>query len=72
MITRLKRFKDKDTRKMIGVILAGKMTAVVILLGLMKGASWYFDSYAGAAVAQVHHADDRFRSHATPRNRTAG
>jgi len=40
MITRLKRIKDKDQRKLIGVILAGKMTAVVILLGLMKGASW--------------------------------
>lgn len=59
MITRLKRFKDKDTRKLIAVILAGKMTAVVILLGLMKGAGWYFDSAAGAATgAPLHHAND--------------
>ena len=59
MITRLKRLKDKDQRKLIGVILAGKMTAVVILLGLMKGASWYFDSAAGAATgAPAHVAND--------------
>src|SRR6267143_925373 len=59
MITRLKRLKNKDQRKLIGVILAGKMTAVVILLGLMKGAGWYFDSAAGAATGAVqHHAND--------------
>ena len=62
MITRLKNIKNlknKDQRKLIGVILAGKMTAVVILLGLMKGAAWYFDSAAGAATgAPVHHAND--------------
>src|SRR5665811_894207 len=59
MITRLKRFKDKETRKLVGVLLAGKMTAVVILLGMMKGASWYFDSAAGAATGVVqHHAND--------------
>src|SRR4051794_23051555 len=59
MITRLKRFKNKDTRKLIGVILVGKMTAVVILLGLLKASTWYFDSAAGAATgAPVHHAND--------------
>src|SRR5450432_2355414 len=59
MITRLKRLKDKDRRKFIGVILAGKMSAVVILLGLMKASSWYFDSAAGAATGVVqHHAND--------------
>jgi len=32
---------------------------VVILLGMMKGASWYFDSAAGAATgAPIHHAND--------------
>jgi Amt family ammonium transporter len=57
--TRLKRLKDKDSRKLIGVILAGKMTAVVLLLGLMKGADWYFNSAAGAATGVVqHHAND--------------
>src|SRR5476651_2485474 len=59
MITRLKRLKDKDRRKLIGIILAGKMSAVVILLGLMKASSWYFDSAAGAATGVVqHHAND--------------
>src|SRR5882672_132509 len=49
MITRLKRLKDKDQRKLVGVI----------LLGLMKGAGWYFDSAAGAASgAPVHAAND--------------
>jgi ammonium transporter, Amt family len=59
MITRLKRFKDKDTRKLVAVILAGKMTAVVMLLGLMRASSWYFDSAAGASTGVVqHHAND--------------
>src|SRR5882724_4823097 len=59
MITRLKRLKEKDRRKLIGVILAGKMTAVVLLLAAMKGMSWYFDSAAGAATgAPIHHAND--------------
>src|SRR5476649_792760 len=59
MITRLKRLKEKDRRKLIGVILAGKMTAVVLLLAAMKGVNWYFDSAAGAATGVVqHHAND--------------
>ena len=62
MITRMKRLKNKDQRKLIGVILAGKMTAVVILLGLMKGASWYFDSAAGAATGAPQHVANDFVS----------
>jgi Amt family ammonium transporter len=59
MITRLKRLKEKDRRKLIGVIMAGKMTAVVLLLAAMKGVNWYFDSAAGAATGAVqHHAND--------------
>jgi len=59
MITRLKRLKEKDRRKLIGVILLGKMTAVVLLLAAMKGVSWYFDSAAGAATPVLqHHAND--------------
>ena len=62
MITRLKRLKNKDQRKLIGVILAGKMTAVVILLGLIKGAGWYFDSAAGAATGALQHNANDFVS----------
>src|SRR5882672_135836 len=52
MITRLKRLKDKDQRKLVGVI----------LLGLMKGSSWYFDSALGAATGAPQHAANDFVS----------
>src|SRR6476661_7701394 len=59
MQTRLQRLKDKEARKLVGIVLAGKMAGVVILLGLMKGADWYFNSAAGAATGVVqHHAND--------------
>ena len=59
MFTRLKRFKDKDTRKIVWTLLAGKMMAVGVLLSLMKGADWYFNSAAGAATAlPQHHPND--------------
>jgi Amt family ammonium transporter len=62
MITRLNRLKDKDRRKLVGVILAGKMTAVVLLLAAMKGVSWYLDSAAGAATGVVQHRANDFVS----------
>jgi Amt family ammonium transporter len=60
MIRRLKRLKDRDTRRLIAVLVGGKMIGIVTLLGLMKGVSWFFDSAAGAAPlhAAAHAADD--------------
>ncbi len=46
--TRLQRLKQKDTRKLIATLVAGKMIGLMTILGLMKGVSWYFESSAGA------------------------
>jgi Amt family ammonium transporter len=58
MRTRLSRLKDKDRRKLVGILFAGKMMAVVLLLGAMKGGAWLFDSAAGAAAPAVKHDAD--------------
>src|SRR5712671_5334111 len=47
--TRLRRLRDKDTRKLIAVILAGKMLGIVAALFAVKAFGWYFGSQASAA-----------------------
>ncbi|HWW53599.1 MAG TPA: hypothetical protein VNY84_07515, partial [Acidimicrobiales bacterium] len=47
--TRLRRLKNKDARKMIAVIMAGKMLGLVAVLGAIEGFSWYFGGMAGAS-----------------------
>src|SRR5437879_9588253 len=47
--TRLRRLPDKDTRKLIAVILAGKMLGIVAALLAVKAFGWYFGSPASAA-----------------------
>jgi len=55
----LHALKERDTRRMMAVILGGKMLGIVALLAVMKGFAWYFDSAAGAiASAPVHQAND--------------
>src|SRR4051794_7791317 len=58
--TRLKRLKEKDTRRLIAVILGGKMLGIVAMLGVIKGFFWFFESAAGATPMQtvVHQAND--------------
>jgi Amt family ammonium transporter len=51
---KLRRLRDKDTRKLIGLIMAGKMLGIGILLLCLKGFGWYFSASASAAV--LHHA----------------
>src|SRR3954453_13601221 len=59
MLTRFNNLKNKESRKLIGVILAGKMAAVALILGAMQASNWYFNSAAGAATDVVqHHAND--------------
>jgi len=59
MLTRLKRLKDNETRKLVGIVLAGKMMAVVLVLGAMQASNWYLNSAAGAATAlPQHHPND--------------
>src|SRR4051795_10572531 len=57
---RLKQLKHRDTRRMIAVILGGKMLGIGVLLGGMKAFSWYFESAAGASPLRdvAHTAND--------------
>src|SRR5439155_24020509 len=52
ILTRLRRLRDKDTRKLIAVILAGKMLGIVALLFAVKAVGWYFGSQASAATVR--------------------
>ena len=46
MPTRFQRLKDKEARKVVAIVLTGKMTAVALLLAAMKGVDWYIGSAA--------------------------
>src|SRR3954452_24287424 len=61
MITsRLARLKQKETRKLFAVVLAGKMAGVVGAVAAIKGFFWLFESAAGATPLEpvVHQAND--------------
>src|SRR6476661_3624527 len=62
MQTRLQRLKDKEARKLVGIVLAGKMAGVVVLLGAMKGVTWYFNTAAGAQTDTIVHKANDFVS----------
>src|SRR5947209_4644655 len=47
--TRLRRLRDRDTRRLIVVIMAGKMLGIVAALVAIKGIAWYFGAQASAA-----------------------
>jgi len=49
--TRLNRFRDPDNRRMMWVILAGKMLGVVALLAIVKSMGSIFGAEAGASTA---------------------
>ncbi|UDY37090.1 ammonium transporter [Dermatobacter hominis] len=56
----MQRFKDPNTRKMMGVILAGKMLGIVALLAIIKALGSIFGAEAGASTvsrAAVEAAD---------------
>src|SRR4249919_706667 len=46
-------WQDRETRRIFGLLLAGKMLGILTLLGAVKGLSWYFDSAAGATPLQT-------------------
>src|SRR5437588_10064433 len=59
MRTRLQRLKDWETRKLIAVIMGGKLLGVGSALAIIKAFSWYFDGAAWAqATPIVHKAND--------------
>src|SRR4051812_28218354 len=45
---KLKRLREKDTRRIFFTILGGKMLGVVAILGAIKGFFWFFETAAGA------------------------
>jgi ammonium transporter, Amt family len=47
---RLKRFQEKDTRRVFGAVLLGKMVGILGIFGAMKGFTFFLDSPAGASV----------------------
>ena len=53
--SRLRRLKDKDTRRLIAAIMGGNMIGLAAIIGAMKGFAWYFDTSAHA-VPLVHAA----------------
>jgi Amt family ammonium transporter len=46
--SKLKKLRERDTRKLIAVILAGKMLGLLAVLGAIKGFFWFFETAAGA------------------------
>src|SRR5690348_11293976 len=60
MRSKLRQLRERDTRRLVGVILGGKMLGILAVLGFMKGFAWYFDSPAAASAASpiIHKAND--------------
>jgi len=59
MRNKLRRFKEKDTRRMFGVILGGKMLGIVLIFGAMIGFNMLLGGSASAQTSQAakHTAD---------------
>src|SRR4051812_24618849 len=47
--TKLRRFKEKDTRRLFAILLSGKLIGIASVLGIMKGASWLIGDAASAS-----------------------
>src|SRR6202011_5486017 len=47
--TKLKQLRERDTRRLIAVIMGGKLLGLIAVLGAIKGFAWFFDSVATAA-----------------------
>jgi Amt family ammonium transporter len=62
MQTRVQRLTDEEARPLVGIVLAGKMAGVVVLLGAMKGVTWYFNTAAGAQTDTIVHKANDFVS----------
>src|SRR5437660_6150708 len=63
MGNKLGRLRQRETRRLIAVIVAGKMLGIGAVLGLMKGFAYFLETPAGAApLAQVAHQANDFVS----------
>src|SRR5690349_21262432 len=55
----IRSFKERETRRVFALLLAGKMTAIVLLLGGIKAFMMLLDTPVGAAVSSsTHHPND--------------
>jgi Amt family ammonium transporter len=57
---RLHLLRDRGVRRLMGVILAGKLVGITLILGAIKGFSYFFDTAAGATPLHqaAHQAND--------------
>ncbi|MDQ1395611.1 MAG: ammonium transporter, Amt family, partial [Acidimicrobiaceae bacterium] len=51
--SRLEKLKQKETRRLIAILLGGKMIGLVAILGAIKGFSFLFEASASAAPMQA-------------------
>src|SRR3954451_20533701 len=58
----LRSFKDRETRRVFGLLLGGKMIAIVVLLGAMQAFNWALETPAGAMVSPSNHQPNDFIS----------
>jgi Amt family ammonium transporter len=58
MLTRLHRFKERESQKLLAIILSGKLLGVVGAFGLIKAYGWYFETAAGAQESPIKSATD--------------
>ena len=59
-LANIRSFKERETRRVFALLLAGKMTAIVLLLGAIKAFMMLLDTPVGAAVtsSSAHKAND--------------
>src|SRR4051794_352437 len=59
-LANIRSFKERETRRVFGLLLAGKMTAIIVLLGAIKAFTMLLDTPVGAAVVSpsAHKAND--------------
>src|SRR5438552_11387024 len=63
MRSKLRRLRERDTQRLVAVILGGKMLGIATILGAMKGFAWLFGSVASASpMADVAHKANDFVS----------
>ena len=63
MRNKLSRFRQRETRRLFGVILAGKLLGIATILGAVKAYAFLFETAAGAApLAQTAHEASDFVS----------
>jgi Amt family ammonium transporter len=58
----LSKVRDRDTRRLFGLVLGGKMLGILGLLGILKAFTFFFETAAGAQTATITHKANDFVS----------